>query len=200
MAQPLETGRTNQKARTRQAILHAARNLLARGERPSLDEIATEAQVSRATAYRYFPGLDALLSEAAVEERLLSLDEILADAPADPAARLARVDDAFDRACRQADVAVRLMLSRILERSALTPEDGPPLRQNRRTPMIEEAIAPIASKLDSEAKTRLVRALGMIVGTEGYIVLTDVLGLDETEARNVRHWMIEALVDASVKG
>ena len=59
--------RANQKARTRQAIVRAAGALLAKGAKPSLDEIAEEAKVSRATAYRYFPGLDALLSEAAVD-------------------------------------------------------------------------------------------------------------------------------------
>ena len=48
--------RSNQKARTRQAIVRAAGALLARGDKPTLEEIAAEAQVSRATAYRYFPG------------------------------------------------------------------------------------------------------------------------------------------------
>ena len=50
--------RENQRARTRQAIVRAAGALFARGEKPSLDDIAAEARVSRATAYRYFPGLD----------------------------------------------------------------------------------------------------------------------------------------------
>lgn len=40
-------------------------NRLTRGQRPGPDEIAAEAQLSRAMAYRNFPGLDALLSEAA---------------------------------------------------------------------------------------------------------------------------------------
>src|SRR5690606_30560283 len=85
--------RTNQKARTRHTIVRAAGALLARGKKPSLDDIAAEARVSRATAYRYFPGLDALLSEAAVDLMVPAADSLLgAGAPGDPFERLALVD------------------------------------------------------------------------------------------------------------
>ena len=94
-----QTGRVNQKARTRQAIVRAAGALLSRGKRPSLDDIAAEARVSRATAYRYFPGLDALLSEAAVDLLVPDPDELFdARAPGDPFERLELVDDTFDKA------------------------------------------------------------------------------------------------------
>src|SRR5690606_8889116 len=107
--------RANQKARTRQAIVRAAGALLARGLKPSLDEIAAEAKVSRATAYRYFPGLDALLSEAAVGGLIPDPGDLLgAGAPDDPFERLALVDDTFDRACREREAALRLMLARTL--------------------------------------------------------------------------------------
>ena len=86
------TGRVNQKARTRQAIVRAAGALLARGEKPSLDEIAAEARVSRATAYRYFPGLDALLSEAAVDLLVPAPEDLFGSgAPSDAFERLSLV-------------------------------------------------------------------------------------------------------------
>ncbi|MFN3628321.1 MAG: TetR family transcriptional regulator, partial [Parvibaculum sp.] len=47
--------RANQKRRTRKDLLQAAARLLKEGRNPSLEEIAEEALVSRATAYRYFP-------------------------------------------------------------------------------------------------------------------------------------------------
>ena len=37
------------------------------GRKPTLEEIAEEALVSRATAYRYFPSVDALLVEASLD-------------------------------------------------------------------------------------------------------------------------------------
>src|SRR5690606_29203736 len=59
--------RANQRLRTRKDLLRAAARLLAAGRTPTLEEVAAEALVSRATAYRYFPGIEALLLEAALD-------------------------------------------------------------------------------------------------------------------------------------
>lgn len=191
--------RTNQKARTRLAIVRAAGALLAQGTKPTLEEIAERAQVSRATAYRYFPGLDALLSEAAVDLMVPEAADLLGPgAPGDPFERLALVDDTFDKACRTQEVPLRLMLARILERSIGRQPGEPPLRQNRRTPLLEQALAPLAPRLGHTRTERLARALAMVVGTEGFLALTDVVGLDEGEARDVRRWAIDALVAAAL--
>lgn len=195
----LTSGRANQKARTRQAIVRAAGALLARGERPTLDEIAAEAKVSRATAYRYFPGLDALLSEAAVDLLVPAPEDLFGgNAPTNALDRLALVDETFDRACRDREVALRLMLARALERSATRERVDGPLRQNRRVPLLKQALAPLESKLGPAGIARLAQALAMIVGTEGFIALTDVVGLDRADARAVRRWAIDALVAAAL--
>lgn len=191
--------RDAQRARTRQAIVRAAAGLLAQGERPGLDEVAVAAGVSRATAYRYFPGIDALLHEAAVDmlvpEPLAIFDDA---APADVGKRLGMVDAAFDRAMRQREVPLRLMLARILERSTQQDGDEAPLRQNRRVPMIEAALAPLDGRLAPDRERRLVNALAMIVGTEGFLALNDVVGLGEQDAREVRRWAIDALLFAAL--
>ena len=56
----------------------------------------------------------------------------------------------------------------------------------------------IRQMMDAERRTRLAHALAMIVGAEGFIALTDVVGLDEGEARDVRHWAIDALLAAAL--
>ena len=82
-------GRPNQKRRTRKDLLQAAARLMKQGRKPDLEEIAEEALVSRATAYRYFPGVEALLVEAALDVAVPEPHEVLRDAPADdPVARL----------------------------------------------------------------------------------------------------------------
>ena len=60
-------GRPNQRRRTRKDLLQAASRLMKQGHQPSLEEIAEEALVSRATAYRYFPSVEALLLEASFD-------------------------------------------------------------------------------------------------------------------------------------
>ena len=62
-------GRANQRDRTRKDLLSAAARLLKEGANPSMEDLAAAAMVSRATAYRYFPNLDALLAEAPLEPR-----------------------------------------------------------------------------------------------------------------------------------
>ena len=55
-----DTGRSNQKKRTRAAIVEAARELIGTGAEVTMPTVARAALVSEATAYRYFPDLPSL--------------------------------------------------------------------------------------------------------------------------------------------
>ena len=55
--------RANQLRRTRKDLLDAAARLTRQGRNPSLDEVAAEAMVSLATAYRHFPDVSTVLSK-----------------------------------------------------------------------------------------------------------------------------------------
>src|SRR5262245_13023237 len=89
------TGRRDQKARTREALVAATRRLLAGGTTPTVEQAAAEARISRTTAYRYFPSQRVLLLAAHPEVSQPSL--LPADAPADVPARLGQVMRAFGR-------------------------------------------------------------------------------------------------------
>ena len=58
-----DTGRANQKKRTRMAIIEACREIIRSGAPVAMPDVARAALVSEATAYRYFPDLAALLNE-----------------------------------------------------------------------------------------------------------------------------------------
>ena len=75
MAAAGDTGRPNQRSRTRKDLLRAAARLMKQGQNPSLEEIAAEALVSRATAYRYFPSVEALLVEASFDLAVPEADD-----------------------------------------------------------------------------------------------------------------------------
>ena len=82
-------GRPNQRTRTRKDLLQAAARLLKQGRTPTLDEVAEEALVSRATVYRYFPSVEALLVETAVDVAVPEPGELFRDETSrDPVARL----------------------------------------------------------------------------------------------------------------
>src|SRR5689334_23263805 len=63
---PRSTQRAAQRRRTRKAIVEAATALLARGETPTVADVAAAADVSRRTVYLYFPSFDQLLLDATV--------------------------------------------------------------------------------------------------------------------------------------
>ena len=63
MATEDDTGRANQKKRTRMAIIEACRDIIRAGGPVTMPGVARAALVSEATAYRYFPDLAALLNE-----------------------------------------------------------------------------------------------------------------------------------------
>lgn len=193
------SGRANQKRRTRKDLLQAAAQLMKQGRRPSLDDVAEAALVSRATAYRYFPSTDALLAEASLDVVTPDATTLFAgNAPADPVTRLEKVDAALHEMMLANEPALRLMLANSLQRAARGEvESETPLRQNRRTPLIEAALEPVRRQFKPGSLDVLAKALALIVGTEAMVVFKDVLQLDDAEARRVKRWAIRALVEAA---
>ncbi|RDH77597.1 TetR/AcrR family transcriptional regulator [Mycolicibacterium moriokaense] len=197
-----ETGRPNQRSRTRKDLLDAASRLLKQGRRPTLEEVAEEALVSRATAYRYFPSVDALLVEAPLDGATPNPDDLFRHAHSDdPVERLELVDAALDDMIVANEQALRVMLAHSLQRGA-NGEAGKdiPARQNRRTALIDAALETGREQFEPAAARRLAHALALIIGTESMVVLKDVLALDAAEAGEVRRWAIRALVDAARAG
>jgi AcrR family transcriptional regulator len=194
-----EGGRPNQRSRTRKDLLAAASRLLRQGRRPTLEEVAEEALVSRATAYRYFPSVDALLVEAPLDGATPNPDELFRDASSgDAVERLELVDAALDDMIGANEQALRLMLAHSLQRTANG--EGPngfPARQNRRSALIGAALESAGEDIEPALAQRLAHALALIIGTESMVVLKDVLALDASEATEVKRWAIRALVDAA---
>lgn len=189
------TARSNQRLRTRKDLLAAAARLMKSGRSPSLEEVAEEALVSRATAYRHFSSIEALLVEASLDVVFPDIDELFLSAGNDALERIRLADDAVEQMIAANEPALRTMLAYSLRQ---TGSDGAAVRQNRRTPLIEAALAPLRDRLEPAAFDRLVMALALIIGTEAMVVFKDVLGTDDTTAADVRRWAIRALVDTAV--
>src|SRR5829696_5852923 len=188
-----ERGRTRQKARTRAALLEAARELLAAGRTPNVEEAAEAAGVSRATAYRYFPNRRALLVAAHPE---IAATELLGqDAPDDPQERLDRTIAELIRLTTDAEPELRTMLRLSLEPG---PEQELLLRQGRAIGWIEEAPAPLQGRLAPSALRRLVLAIRAACGIEALVWLTDVARLSRRDASELMRWSALALLRAAL--
>src|ERR1700730_4597240 len=138
MSTPYELGgRSAQKARTRDALVAAARDLVAAGVTPTVEDAAAGASISRSTAYRYFPNERALLLAAHPEIAATSM--LPANSPKDPAARLDAVVRNFSAMILDTEAQQRTMLRLSLEADA-GERDALPLRQGRAIAWIGEAL------------------------------------------------------------
>ena len=178
----LRTGRTSQKARTRDALITAARQLLAKGVTPTVEEAAAEASVGRTTAYRYFPNSRALLAATFPE---VEMDSLLgADPPEDPLARLEIMAETFTRQILEHEPELRAQLRLALEGEPAGVESLP-FRRGRRIRWIEEALSPLVGRVPEPELRRLVLGIGATLGIEALVWLTDMGGLSGEEAAEV---------------
>lgn len=188
---------SNQELRTRKDLLLAAGRLIKEGRKPTMDEVAQEALVSRATAYRHFPSVDALLVEVPVDAAMIDPEEMFAaDASEDAEARVERAEASIHEVVYRNEAQLRIILANSIGRGL---EQKGPTRQNRRLPLIEAALATTRERFSDEDYRKLCAALALIFGPESMIVFRDVLGVDEEAAREVKSWAVRALVRSALE-
>jgi AcrR family transcriptional regulator len=196
MSIPYEAGgRTAQKRRTRDALVAAARDLVAAGMTPTVDEAASMASISRTTAYRYFPNRRALLVAAHPETGLASM--LPPDAPEDPAARLDLVTRAFTRLIVETEAQQRTMLRLSLEADPAE-QATLPLRQGRAIVWIGEALAPLRDQLSDVELHHLALSIRSVIGIEALAWLTDIGGLSRPQAVELMCWAARSLLSAAI--
>jgi AcrR family transcriptional regulator len=191
----LESGRREQKQRTRAALVAAARELVSAGVTPTVEAVAERASISRTTAYRYFTNQRELLFAAHPETAATSL--LPSPAPDDVPSRLDAVVATFTGVILETEQQQRTMLRLSLE---TTPEERAalPLRQGRAIAWITEALEPLRGTLTDEQLHRLVLAIRSAVGIEALVWLTDVAGLPRDEAAALMRWSAGAMLAAAM--
>jgi AcrR family transcriptional regulator len=166
------SSRSNQRHRTRKDLLTAAGRLLKEGRTPDMDDVAQAAMVSRATAYRYFPSIGALLVEAPLDGAVPDPQEVFAaDRSADPLVRIDKAEAMLHEMTYRNELSVRLMLAASLEhKGKARSTDGIPIRQNRRAGLIAAALEPARDRFSKASYEKLCAALALIFGPESMIV------------------------------
>lgn len=186
-------GRANQKRRTRQALIDAAFALRDEGHNPTFAEVAERALVSRATAYRYFSSVEALISETAADRGMKPLEHFWQPGD-DPVEGVGRAANEVNKLLIDDEVGLHVM-----ERSFMTVwlESGShetPLRPGRRMNYIEPIVDSLKDVLTPAARKRLRQALSMVMGTEAVIAVRDIGRASLDEALDAAGWAARSLV------
>jgi AcrR family transcriptional regulator len=193
-------GRIRQKARTRRLLIDAAVALIAAGRQPTVSEVADSADVSRRTAYRYFPTQEKLHAEAALDGLRPIMESAIASAPVganatDIESRVDKLVESMQRLAIDNESLLRTMIHQtVLER----PVSGQPRRGTRRVDWIESTLKPLRARLGGAAYARLVSALALCTGIEALLVLRDICGLSPSEAVQTSQWLARAALRQSL--
>ncbi|CNI80207.1 TetR family transcriptional regulator [Yersinia frederiksenii] len=186
---------TTIRARPRRLLIDTAMSMYEQGAFPSITEVANAAQLSRATAYRYFPTQSALVS-AMVDE---SLGPILSWQPTQPDARQ-RIAEllsfAYPRMLQHEGVlraALHLSLQQWADNRNHPNNEEKLVRGNRKR-LLKLAVEPLEGKLEPEALQRVIHAFSLIYGSEVFMVLKDIWHLDEAGIQDVTQWMGKAIL------
>lgn len=175
--------------------------LMQDGQVPSITDVAAAAQVSRATAYRYFPTQSALI-QASVDEALgpiLRWDSRSTDA-------LERVHELIRFSYPRLDqyepplrAALRLALDQWARAQAGKLGEEAVLPRGRRIALLRSALAPLRKRLSRSQSERLAQALSLVFGTEAFVVLKDIWHLSARQAQDVAVWTAGALIKAALE-
>jgi len=192
-------GRVNQKARTRMAIVGAARELIQTGQPVTMPAVAQAALVSEPTAYRYFPDLLSLLTEAFAglwPDPEQALQPVAGSS--DPAERIAYATEFLFRHVLAYQGAVRAMIAATISRPELAHA-----RPGLRFGLIDHALAPLRDTLavtDPDTFSQLRLDLAVPVSAEALFTLTDLCGLTPEQAIASATRTARTLTTAAIAG
>ena len=197
-----QTGRARQKQRTRDALVAAARDLVARGGRPPT--VAEAAEAADGLPDDGLPLLpDAAVAAAAAHPEIQATSMLPPDVGQDPEVRLEAAVRGFLAMVVDTEPQQRTMLRLSLEAHQSEPsgKSGPrlPLRQGRAIGWFCEALEPLAGELGTDGVRRLAVAVRAVCGIESLVWLRDVAGMTQDEAVEQMVWSAVALLRRAVQ-
>lgn len=186
----LDNGRVNQKRKTRTTIIQSAKKLMTHKKKVSLEDVAIEASVSRATIYRYFPNVDILMIEASLDLHHLTPDELIHQMGSislqDSVLFLQKY---YNKLAQDHEVLFRRYLSAVLAESTHSKKK---IRGSRRKEAMIKATTPF--KINKQAQKNLVNIASILMGIDAFITAKDVCGLNTEEAKSTLEWGLSMIL------
>ncbi|NNF32509.1 MAG: TetR/AcrR family transcriptional regulator [Saprospiraceae bacterium] len=193
----LKSGRANQKAQTRSNILAAAKRLLDKSEDVSLDDIAKEAGISRATMYRYYSNVDILITEAALDINHESPEEINEQLEGmNMHERIFAIQKYYNNLALEHETAFRRYLSAVLSESISSKSK---LRGARRVKTLKLALQPFNKKIKIEEKEKLINTATILMGIDPIVAGKDVCRLNDDQVNETLEWALEMILNGMEK-
>lgn len=197
-AMSFEKGRVNQKNKTRSKILNAARELMSDNKKLSLEEVARQADVGRATIYRYFPNIELLITEASLDIHFLSSEELFEKVRHLPIPeRIKYIQEYYNKMAQKHEVIFRQYLSATLLESIDT---GKKIRGARRLETMALALSSAKGAIPEKDLENLKNIATILMGIESFIVAKDVCDLSNEQSNKTLNWAIDMILKGMGNG
>lgn len=186
----LQSGRSKQKLKTRNRILDSAQKFLSKGENFTLEAVAEEAGLSRATIYRYYSNVELLAAEAALDVYTHTPEAIYSRLNKKPLPEiLLGIQDYYNRLAMDHESSFRKFLSITLSSSQEMPKRGA-----RRIETLKLALGNHHMDMKQEELQNFIYLATVLMGVEALIVTKDVCQLDNKKSKQVLQWGLEMLI------
>ena len=183
-----KSGRINQKLETRNKILNSAQYFLNRGLEFTLEDIAKECGISRATVYRYYSNIEILVNEAAFNIQAENPDKIVENIKEDSLEdRILYIQNYYNTLAIEHESAFRKYLS-----SVITSNPSEIKRGARRNKTLQLAFE--NTSIDNKESEKLINLLTILMGIEPLIVTKDVVGLNNKQSMEIMKWGVQLIL------
>lgn len=188
----VDTGRSNQKLKTRNKIIRGAQKFLAKGQAFTLEDVASASGVSRATVYRYYSNVEAVAAEAALDLNIESPEKIFEqyqDLPLKEA--ILGIQHHINLFSITNEATLRKFLSVVIAGETPAAKRGA-----RRVHLLSWALQHQNLDLEQGEVKNLIHIGTLLMGMEAFIVAKDVCHLEDQAAMDVLKWGMEKILEA----
>ena len=188
----LNSGRKNQKHKTRDRILASAQNLLAEGKEFTLEDVAKETGISRATIYRYFSNIDLLASEAGLDLNTKDSEEIMEDVRTlNTKKAILEIQNYYNDLAIENEPGFRKYLS-----ATLNVSDDKKTRGARRKSTLAMLFKEKGIRLPKDEIEKISNIATVLMGIEALIVTKDVCRLNNKSSKDLLNWGLEHILNS----
>jgi AcrR family transcriptional regulator len=190
----LNTGRAEQKRKTREDILAAAQQFLTSDTEFTLEDVAEHTNMSRATVYRYFSNVDLLCAEAALNIQTKTPEEIIEEVKnLNLRESLFHVQHYFNTLTHKHETAFQKYLSVVLDES-IKNDKNKQLRGARRPIAVDAIMESHRQQMNATDFQNLKHIITVLSGIEPQVANKDVNGLSSKESNDLLRWALEMIL------
>lgn len=168
----------------------AAHGILEKGEDLTMESIAKEARISRATIYRYYSNIDSLSTELILHLNIPNKENMVKELKEEKlSTALLSIQNTYLDFILDNEAAARKFLGAVLSSS-----DSKLVRGKNRLQALQFYFDANKSQWNKEETEKFIHIAVLLMGIESIIVSKDVCGLDDRKAKETLQWGLEMIL------